>query len=128
MTTSPSPREWIERAPMSLLIGPIAWAVQLLIGYALAPVMCNVGRLPVYILSILSGLVILGAGVATYQSWRALVAGRPDITDVEIPQTRSEFLAVAGVLVNSLFFLLVVATGIFAIFLNPCPVITMTLP
>lgn len=127
-TSSTSPRDWIERAPMSLLIGPVAWGVQLLVGYVLAPVMCSAGRLPIYLLSIITGLIILGVGVATYQSWRALAAGHPTITDVESPQARSEFLAVASVLMNSLFFLLVVATGVFAIFLNPCPIITQPLP
>ncbi len=113
---------------LSILIGPIAWALQLLVGYVLTTVSCNMGtKASVYGLSIVAGLVIVVAGLAAFQSWRSL-AGRPDVTDLERPQSRSEFLVVAGVFVSSLFFLLVLATGVFAIFLNPCPVITQPMP
>ncbi len=109
--------------------GPIAWVLQLVIGYALSTVSCSVGsKLPVYVLSALAVLVTIGAGIAAWRSWRELRTGRPTLSDMVVEHESAEFLAIAGFLISGIFFLLTVLTGLSGLFLTACPIITMPLP
>ncbi len=121
-------RGW--RAPFGFWAGPILWGLQILAGYGLASVSCNAGsRLPVLLMSGISGVVVLAAAVVAYGAWRDWRDnGQPMMADANQPEHTSAFLAVSGFVVSLLFFLLILATFISDIFLSACPIITMPLP
>lgn len=110
--------------------GPLAWALELLIGYGLTSVACSAqNKLAVYILAGLALLVALGAGWIAYRAWRALApAGGPALAELDASQGRGQFVAMSGFLLSVLFFGLVVVIAGFSIFLGPCPIITMPFP
>ncbi len=125
-STSDPTRKWI--LPFGLLAGPVLWGLQILVGYGLASLSCTLdNKLPVYFLIFLSALIVLAAAILTFQAWRT---GASDSFSSEINQTResSTFWTVAGFVLSVLFFVLILATGITAVFLSPCPIITMPLP
>ncbi len=118
-----------RRVSFGFFAGPIAWVLQLIIGYVLSTVACEVGsKLPVYILSALAVLVTLGAGFAAWRSWRGLRPDRPTLTDIDEEHASAEFLAIAGLIISGIFFVLTLLTGVASLFLTACPIITMPLP
>ncbi len=137
---------WLERIrlPFGFLAGPIAWTIQLTVGYWLTPVACSTGtRLPIYLLGIVAGLVTLAAGGLAYSTWRSIdqrqsqrrtangrasTAGGPDIGTADDAINRNEFVVVAEVVVSAIFFWMIVLTTFYAFFLNPCAPITQPLP
>ncbi len=125
-TTSEPTRKWL--LPFGFLAGPVLWGLQILVGYGLASLSCTLGnKLPVYLLIFLSALIVLAAAILTFQAWKT---GASDSFSSEINQTRESktFWAMAGFVLSGLFFVLILVTGIAAVFLSPCPIITMPLP
>ncbi len=115
--------------PFGFFAGPVFWALQLLIGYALTPVACQAGtNLAIYIVSAVTGIIILAAGWLAYRNWREYSHGHRELVDSKAQISSSEFVALSGALLSTLFFLLVLYTGVSMIFLNPCPVITQPFP
>ena len=110
--------------------GPILWALQIMVGYGLTPLSCSLGiSWPVYLAVFLSALIVLTAGFLAYQSWQAWSDPEgPDLLDVDERTGRREFIGAAGFFHSALFFVLILATGVSALFLNPCPVITLPFP
>ncbi len=122
--TNPSP----FTLPFGFFAGPAAWALQILVGYALVPVACRSGsKLGIYLVSAAAAVIILVAGTQAYRSWREY-AGRRELVDTEAGNSASEFIAISGALLSTLFFLLAVYTGVLMVFLNPCPVNTIPFP
>ncbi len=121
-------RGW--QIPFGFFAGPILWGLQILAGYGLTTVSCNIAnKLPLYILIGASGLIVLAAAVVAYAAWRKWPGEERSIfLESNASHGTSTFLAVSGFLISILFFLLIVATLIADIFLSPCPVITMPLP
>lgn len=114
--------------PFGFFAGPILWGLQILVGYGMVTVACTNGnKLPVYLTVGIAGLIVLVAGAMAYQAWTS----RGDdsiLVETEQAQETPVFWAVSGFLVSTLFFLLILTTAIAAIFLSPCPLITMPLP
>ena len=109
--------------------GPIMWALQLFIGYGLASYACSASKIPVYVLGVIMALIVLAAGVLAYQSWQRLTPEeRPSLQAVDEPHEWPTFIAVGGFLVSLLFLGLIVITAVVALFLSPCPPITMPFP
>ena len=75
----------------------------------------------------IAALVVLIAGVVAYQAWRSR-ADDSILVETDQAQETPMFWAVSGMVVSTLFFLLILTTAIAAIFLSPCPMITMPLP
>ncbi len=114
--------------PFGFFAGPAAWALQILVGYALVPVACQSGsKLGIYLVSIMAAVIILVAGLRAYRNWREY-AGQRELEDTEARTSPAAFIAISGALLSTLFFLLVVYTGVLMIFLNPCPVNTIPFP
>jgi hypothetical protein len=119
------------RLPFGFFAGPLAWIAQLFIGYALTPGVCNGGsNVPIALLGLITALVTLAAGVLSLTLWRqAEGAGHPDVLDLDAPERQSrDFIASAAFLLSTLFLLLIVATALYSLGLDPCPHITQTLP
>ncbi len=125
-STSEPIRKWL--LPFGFLAGPVLWGLQILVGYGLANLSCTLGnKLPVYLLIFLSALIVLVAAILTLQAWRSAAS---DSLSSEINQPRESrtFWTIAGFVLSTLFFVLIFVTGITAVFLSPCPIITMPLP
>ncbi len=118
------------RIPFGFLAGPILWGLQILAGYGLTTVACNIaGKLPVYVLTGLCGLIVLAATVVAYGAWRAGPGKeRSILMETDDAGRTAAFLSMSGFVMSLLFFLLILATFISDIFLSPCPIITMTMP
>jgi hypothetical protein len=101
-----------------VLAGPVAWAADLGVGYAMTPWVCgHHNRLPLHLLS-LAALVLIG--LAAWTSWRALDA-EPEPTNAVISSRvllreqiveRAEFMACLGLGSSALFAVVVIATEI----------------
>ncbi len=114
--------------PFGFFAGPVVWVLQVFIGYALLPGICQSGdKLGLYLVSIAAAAIVLIAGILAYRDWRRTAKLREPVNFYG-KASRREFVAAAGALLSSLFFLLIVTTGIGQIFLNACPVNTIPFP
>jgi hypothetical protein len=93
----------------ALFLAPLAWFAQLQLSYALVPWVC--GRRAV--LWALAAIVVGAAAGGVALAWRA--AG---VAVVERPR---HFLALTGLGLSLLFFLVIVSTTIPTFILRPCP-------
>ncbi len=113
-----------------LLGGHIAWSLQLLVGYYLVSLACAGGfagaqvlgvgafDLLIWLLTLVAALVALGAGVIAWKSWRRTGVGGH--LETGGPAGRSGFMALAGVLLDGLFVLIILTGGIALLGLEPC--------
>jgi hypothetical protein len=116
--------------PFGFFAGPVLWGLQVLAGYGLTTVSCNIAsKLPVYLLTAICGLIVLAAVFVAYGAWRT-GPGKAQSIFMETAEAdgATTFLAVSGFVVSLLFFLLILATFVSDLFLSPCPIITMPLP
>ena len=104
--------------------------MQILAGYGLTTVSCSIAnKLPVYVLTGVSALIVLGAAIVAHGAWRTWPGEEGSIfMETDRADRTSTFLAVSGFLVSLLFFLLILATFVSDLFLSPCPIISMPLP
>ncbi len=108
--------------------GMVVWLLQLFVGYSLVPVACQSGsRLGLYLVSGVAGVIILIAGIIAYRNWRNSW-GQSSLPEGEPKLSLLQFIAASGVLLNSLFLLVIAYTGVAQIFLSACPVNTMPFP
>jgi hypothetical protein len=116
------------RLPFGFLAGPILWGLQILVGYGLDTLACTTGnKLPVYLTIALSGLIVLMAAIITYQAWRSEADDSLLMTTNQAEES-TRFWSVSGFVISLLFFILILVTAITALFLSPCPIITMPFP
>ncbi len=142
---TPAPaRVWAERdggaaVPPTRLLwfgfagAPIAWALNLVLGYSVQASVCNWGgadatvlglqsarAIPV-LLSILATIVGSAGVVVAYRCWRATGTGEenPEAT-VPAAVGRSWFMSYAGLLSSALFLLGIVLHGVTELSLGPC--------
>ncbi len=106
---------------------PTAWVLQLVIGYGLASYACVSGsKAPFYALSIAAAAIAVAAGLWSFISWQR--RGEPDEIHLSALAPPQDFIALVGVLLAIIFLVLIGATGLYGIALNPCSPISMTLP
>jgi hypothetical protein len=105
--------EWI-----GLLAGPLAWSVDALVIYALAPWSCEHVRLPLHIAALVCLAGAIAGGVIAWRNWRE-VWGWPSPMD-EPSLGRDRFLAVVGVMSAALFAAVIIAQWIAVMMLDPC--------
>ena len=102
-----------------ILAGPVAWLLQFQIKYALVPWACASGHVFVLHLVTFGGLAIAAAGgFVAWREWQR--SGREWPKTTGGPQMRSRFMAVLGLLISVLFFIVILAQGIPIFVLNPC--------
>ena len=99
--------------------GPLAWTVQLLLGYAFVPSVCGGSRLPFYIISGAAVLVTLWAGVSSFSHWRSARDGDPAVLGRH-DEGVTPFMTYAGFITSIAFFALIVTTGAALLLLDPC--------
>jgi hypothetical protein len=99
---------------------PAAWAVQLEIGYALAPWTCKSQNyfVPHLVTAIFVLLALIGAALS-YRDWKLAGRGSPEETDGG-PIARTRFLGALGLLLSLLSAMVILAQGIASFFFNGC--------
>jgi len=102
---------------LALYPGAVLWGIQLWLGYGLVNVACGHGLRPLlhlvpFVFGILTALTIL----SSYRQMRQLQAAAAEGHARE----RARFLAMAGVVANAFFLLLIVIGGIPTFVFDPC--------
>ena len=99
---------------------PAAWAIQLEIGYALAPWTCKSQNY--FVLHIVTAIFVLLAliGAAlSYRDWKLAGRGSPEETDGG-PTARTRFQGALGMVVSVLFGIVIFAQGLASFFFSAC--------
>ena len=99
--------------------GPLAWAVQLLLGYAFVPFVCGGSRLPFYIISGAAAVVTLWAGIVSFSNWRKTRGDDPAVVGRH-DEGVTPFMTYAGFITSTAFFALILTTGAGMLLLDPC--------
>ena len=104
---------WLTPLPLwtGILAGPIAWAFDLTVSYALVKWVCHTNGYAVLMVITLVSLAIVVGGAAV--SWTALMRTTSDVpTDGGRPRQRARFMAVLGFASCALFTLQILAGAI----------------
>lgn len=103
---------------VGLLAGPVAWAVQLQVVYAMAAWACDGG--PGWPLHLASLFCLLAAAGGVYLSWRdwRTVGGWPGASE-EVALGRTRLMAVLGMMSGTLFAIVILAQWV-AVMILPC--------
>src|SRR5438094_5069689 len=103
---------------LGLVAGPLAWALDLEISYALAGWSCQAGhRLATHGVSAAALLLIIAGGVLSWRDWRR----RATAGDIDNrPPDRARFLSLGGFLLCLLFGLVVLADALAKFMFDPC--------
>jgi hypothetical protein len=102
-----------------ILTGPIVWLMSLEVNFALTPWACvTQGKAALYAISIIALLLCAGSGLLAWREWSQLGKEWPD--DAEAAVARTRIMAVGGVLLSVMFFLVIVAQAIPQIILKAC--------
>ena len=120
MTPNPAESPTSVALWSSVLGAPALWAIQLQVGYALAPATCHLGtRLPLYLLTLICITLALTGCALSYRDWKRAGGGSPDETDGG-PIARLRFLGALGVIVGLTFAMVMLAQGLASFFFDPC--------
>ncbi len=114
--------------PFGFFAGPILWALQIIVGYGLASLARQIrSNWPVDLALIISAVIVLIAAILSLSAWRSIAhAGLLEETNVS--QESANFWAISGFIISLIFFLTILATFIYGLFLSPLPIITMLMP
>ena len=117
MTTQdvdPRPRR-VERRDvllwLAVLAGPLAWAAQLQINYALAPTACALGgKTFLHLVSLVTFLIAVAGAFLAWIRWKKLPEGSAEHGDAK--ESRARFMALSGMTMAVFFALVIVASEI----------------
>ena len=124
VTNTPEPTEsprggtrWLWAAVVGT---PVLWSIHLVLNYVLVLPLCRSKQMWVMhaITVAFAALAAVAVAVAT-REWGRLAKRKSSAADAE-ELSRAQFLAVLGVMVSTFFFMVILATGIPAIFIDPC--------
>ena len=104
----------------STFAGPVAWALQLQVVYALVPWACKHHRTDLlHGMTIVFLLMSIAGGVLAWRHWRSVGGGWPGGTEGD-PDARTRFMSVLGMLNSALFTLVILAQWVPAFVFDPC--------
>ncbi|MFL6354762.1 MAG: hypothetical protein ACJ74Z_23320 [Bryobacteraceae bacterium] len=102
-----------------VLAGPIVWLFSFEAKFALVPWACIFqAKLALHIVSLLALALAAGSGLLAWRQWNELGRELPGEGGGALP--RSRIMAVGGVLLSSLFFLVILAQAIPEVLLGVC--------
>ncbi|HYY94841.1 MAG TPA: hypothetical protein VE713_10010 [Pyrinomonadaceae bacterium] len=103
-----------------VLAGPVVWLLQFQANYTLVSLTCNHGgKWALHAVSVAALGLTAGAGLLAWSNWRE-VGGDARQNEGASVITRSRFMSVLGLLVSSLFFLVILAQWIASWVFGPC--------
>jgi len=104
---------------LGLLTAPLGWFLCLQVNYMLVPWICATGQQWTLSVTTFVGLLLAASsGVVAWRMWQRAGPEWPSEAGGMIP--RSRFMAVLGMLMSSLFFLVILAQGIPSVILHAC--------
>jgi hypothetical protein len=104
---------------LGVLAGPVAWALDLTVSYAIVQWTCGGGpHVVLHLISVVSLLIVGGGALA---SWRALgLASAEERDDGARPDEWGRFMALLGLVMCALFAVVVIAGAIPRLVLDAC--------
>ncbi len=103
----------------SILAGPIVWLLSFEANFALAPWACIFqAKLALYIVSLIALILSAASGALAWAQWTQLGREWPDQAGTVI--SRARIMAVAGVLLSTMFCIVIIAQAIPEIVLGAC--------
>jgi hypothetical protein len=103
----------------AVLTGPTVWFLSMLTNFALAPWACAFGWKPAeFAVTLVALAITAGAGLWSWKLWHDTGIEMPGESGGAVARDRS--LALAGVLLNGMFVLVIVAQAIPNIILQAC--------
>jgi hypothetical protein len=112
---------WLSPLPLwtGILAGPIAWALDLTISYAIVTWTCSSRRETVlHAITPAALLIVAGGALVLFASLRQTAGATP--TDGGDPRQRARFMAILGLTSNALFALTIMAGAIPRWVLDAC--------
>ena len=104
---------------IGLLLPPITWALQMQFNYWLIRGACARGSsAALFAVTLISLVLVALAGFSSFLAWQRVGQKWPSSFGDRV--SRNRFLAVMGLLMAGMFFVVVVAQGIAAIVFHPC--------
>ncbi|HSU60234.1 MAG TPA: hypothetical protein VLI55_13040 [Bryobacteraceae bacterium] len=102
-----------------VLAGPIVWLLSFEANFALAPWACIFqAKLALYIVSLVALILSAASGVLAWNQWRQLGKEWPDEGGSVV--SRARIMAVGGILLSTMFCIVIVAQAIPEIILAAC--------
>ncbi len=104
---------------VSVLAGPTVWFAGFLANFALAPWACTLDwKFALWIVTLVSLLIAAASGLLAWKLWRDTGAVLPGESGGAVAHERS--LSLAGMLISSMFFLVIVAQALPHLILRGC--------
>ena len=104
---------------IGILAGPIVWLCSFEANFALAPWACEFNtKIAVYIVTIVALMLAAGSGLLAWREWTAL--GRMWPAEAGGALGRGRIMAIGGVLLSGMFFLVILAQSIPELVLGAC--------
>jgi hypothetical protein len=109
----PADLRWLSPLPLwtGILAGPVAWALDLGISYAIVKWLCASQReAPLHLITLAALTIVAGGAVMSFLALQQTTGDVP--TDVGTPRHRARFMAILGLTMCALFALQIVAGAI----------------
>jgi hypothetical protein len=104
---------------VGVLIAPVTWAIQMQLNYTLVRRGCIDGSS--LALSLVASVSLLITVIGAAISWHSLQQAKQELpTESGGLRNRSQFMAILGLMMNGLFFLVILAQGIATGVFHPC--------
>jgi hypothetical protein len=105
------------------MCSPVLWIAQLVLNAAVTPALCRSRR--IWVLHVITASFALVAGSALYfsaRAWGRSAKVKPAAATLESTElvAQSQFLSVVATMTTVFFLMLIIATGVPAILLDPC--------
>jgi hypothetical protein len=104
---------------IAIWMGPTAWLLSFLANFALAPWACSFGwKAALFVITAAALAITAASAVSAWKLWRRAGVELPGEMGGAVASARS--LGLAGVLLNAMFFLVVLAQGVPNLILGAC--------
>jgi len=91
--------------------GPIAWAIELTVSYAIVKRVCaSRNDVVLHLITILSLAIVAGGGLLSGNAYQRTAQDRP--TDGSSPRQRARFMAILGLALSGFFLVVIIASAL----------------
>jgi hypothetical protein len=102
-----------------VLAGPVVWLLSFEANFTLAPWACEFNtKIALFLVTIAALILVAASGLLAWREWNTLGRVSPD--DIAGALGRSRVMALGGVLLSAMFFLVIVAQAIPELILGAC--------
>ncbi len=102
-----------------VLTGPIVWMISFGANWVLVPWACTLGWMPaLYIVTVVALIIVAASGLLAWREWRE--AGRELPGEGGSPIARARAMAISGIALSAMFFLVIIVQAIPDVVLSGC--------